>query len=260
MVIDISLRLLMILADSHGFILLHTVLKQLIRFVTLNRLSRIFSHAPSNTFSVMVLPSLFTDRWLDLLSESGITYHISCPYTPPQNGVAERKNRHLSEVARALLFHSHLPKKFWYDAYATAAYLINRLPSPVIHYSSPFETLFGSSPDYSFLRTFGCLCYPFLGDTRMDKLSPKSIPCIFVGYAPSHLGYLCMILTRLAHIRLDMFDFLRRSLRFLVLLLFLPLLLLIFLLILFLFLFLLLRLFLLLLLLLLLHHLLLLLL
>ncbi|KAJ0531909.1 putative RNA-directed DNA polymerase [Helianthus annuus] len=136
-------------------------------------------------------PELIHGPMARFLSESGIAYRISCPYTPPQNGVAERKNRHLSEVARALLFHSHLPKKFWYDAYATAAYLINRLPSPVIHYSSPFETLFGSSPDYSFLRTFGCLCYPFLGDTRMDKLSPKSIPCIFVGYAPSHLGYLC---------------------------------------------------------------------
>ncbi|XP_035842202.1 uncharacterized protein LOC118488893 [Helianthus annuus] len=56
------------------------------------------------------------------LSESGIAYRISCPYTPQQNGVAERKNHHLSEIARALLFHAHLPKKFWYDAYATAAY------------------------------------------------------------------------------------------------------------------------------------------
>ncbi|KAM0063403.1 putative RNA-directed DNA polymerase [Helianthus debilis subsp. tardiflorus] len=136
-------------------------------------------------------PELIRGSMARFLSDSGIAYRISCPYTPQQNGVAERKNRHLSEVARALLFHARLPKKFWYDAYATAAFLINWLPSPVLHHSSPYEVLFGSRPDYSLLRTFGCLSYPFLGDTRADKLSPKSTPCIFVGYAPSHLGYLC---------------------------------------------------------------------
>ncbi|KAF5780127.1 putative RNA-directed DNA polymerase [Helianthus annuus] len=136
-------------------------------------------------------PELIRGSMARFLSDSGIAYRISCPYNPQQNGVAERKNRHLSEVARALLFHARLPKKFWYDAYATAAFLINRLPSTVLHHSSPYEVLFGSRPDYSLLRTFGCLCYPFLGDTRADKLSPKSTPCIFVGYASSHLGYLC---------------------------------------------------------------------
>ncbi|KAJ0787642.1 putative RNA-directed DNA polymerase [Helianthus annuus] len=136
-------------------------------------------------------PELIHGPMAKFLSDSGVGYRISCPYTPQQNGVAERKNRHLSEVARALLFHAHLPKRFWYDAYATAAFLINRLPSQILHHSSPYEVIFGSRPDYSILRTFGCLCYPFLGDTREDKLSPKSIPCIFVGYAPSHLGYLC---------------------------------------------------------------------
>ncbi|KAJ0572915.1 putative RNA-directed DNA polymerase [Helianthus annuus] len=136
-------------------------------------------------------PELIRGPMARFLSDSSIAYRISCPYTPQQNGVAERKSNHLSEVARALLFHARLPKKFWYDAYATAAFLINRLPSPVLHHSSPYEVLFGSHPDYSLLRNFGCLCYPFLGDTRADKLSPKSTPCIFVGYAPSHLGYLC---------------------------------------------------------------------
>lgn len=59
------------------------------------------------------------------LFECGITYRISCPYTPQQNRVDELKNRHLSEIARALLFHSHLSQSFWYDAYAIAAFLIN---------------------------------------------------------------------------------------------------------------------------------------
>lgn len=125
------------------------------------------------------------------MSESEITYKISCPHTPQQNGIAKRKNKHFSEVARALLFHANLSKKFWFDAYATAAYLVNRIPSQVLDHTSPYETLYRSKPDYTLLRVFGCLCYPFLGDICDDRLSPKSIPCIFVGYAPNHKGYLC---------------------------------------------------------------------
>ena len=136
-------------------------------------------------------PELIRGSMAHFLSDSSTAYRISCSYIPQQNGVAKGKNRHLSEIARALLFHARLPKKFRYDAFTIVVVLINRLPSPVLRHSSPYEVLFGSRPDYSLLRTFGCLCYPFLGDTRADKLSPKSTPCIFVGYAPSHLGYLC---------------------------------------------------------------------
>ena len=127
----------------------------------------------------------------NFLSECGITYQISCLYTPQQNGVTECKNMHLSEIARTLLFHSHMHSRFWYDAYATSSFLINRSTSRSLSHASPYALLFHSTPDYSVFRTFDCLCYPFLGDNRPNKLSPKSSPCIFLGYAPSHRGYLC---------------------------------------------------------------------
>lgn len=136
-------------------------------------------------------PELVKGSLRQYLDESGISLRISCPYTPQQNGVTERKNRHLSEMARALLYHSRLPKVYWYDAYATTAFLINRLPSQILNHSSPYRLLFQKDPDYHLLRTFGCLCYPFLGSTRQDKLSPKSSSCIFLGYAPHHKGYIC---------------------------------------------------------------------
>ena len=63
-----------------------------------------------------------------LLSE-GITHQSSCSDTPQQNGVAERKNRHILEVARSLMFSTNVPKFFWGEAVLTAAYLINRMPS-----------------------------------------------------------------------------------------------------------------------------------
>lgn len=50
------------------------------------------------------------------LNDSGIEFQTSCAYTLEQDGVAERKNRHLLEVTRALLFEMNVPKHFWSDA------------------------------------------------------------------------------------------------------------------------------------------------
>lgn len=70
-------------------------------------------------------------------------------------------------------------------------YLISRTPTKILDYKSPFEVLFGLAPDYSFLKTFGVVCYPCLSHSRADKLSPKSVRCIFIGYSILHKGYKC---------------------------------------------------------------------
>ena len=92
------------------------------------------------------------------LSTHGILHQTSCVGTPQQNGVAERKNRDLLEKTRALMFHSNVPKKFWSQGVLTAAYLINRLPSKVLNFKSPYEILKGRQIDLSHLRVFGCTC------------------------------------------------------------------------------------------------------
>jgi transposase InsO family protein len=77
------------------------------------------------------------------LSNHGIIHQTTCPNTPPQNGVAERKNRHLLEVARSLMFQMNVPKYLWSEAVLTAAYLINRMPSRILGMKSPAELLLG---------------------------------------------------------------------------------------------------------------------
>lgn len=126
-----------------------------------------------------------------ILSASTITYWISCQYIPQQNGLVEHKNHHISEVARSLLPQAHLPYQYWYDVYATASFLINRLPSPMLNNKSPFELLFHSPLYYYVLRDFRCLCYPFLSHNWPHKLSSKSIACIFLGYTSIYQGYIC---------------------------------------------------------------------
>jgi hypothetical protein len=129
-------------------------------------------------------------RFQQLLSCNGIIHRKSCPHTSQQNGLAERKLRHILETGLTLLAHCGLSNRYWVDAFLTSIYIINRLPTPVLHQSSPYEKLFNRSPNYSLLRVFGCKCFPLLRPYTSHKLQYRSKACIFLGY--SHAGYRCL--------------------------------------------------------------------
>ncbi|KAL6326201.1 hypothetical protein AAG906_001596 [Vitis piasezkii] len=103
---------------------------------------------------------------------------MSCPYTPSQNGRAERKHRHVTETGLALLFHSHHND-------------LHYQPASDFGGLSPFEVLFGKSPNYENFHPFGCRVYPCLRDYAPHKFSPRSLQCIFLGYSSSHKGFRC---------------------------------------------------------------------
>ncbi|KAG7588726.1 Integrase catalytic core [Arabidopsis suecica] len=125
------------------------------------------------------------------LEKCGILHQTSCPYNPQQNGVAERKNRHLMEVARAMLFEKHMPKRFWGDAVLTSCYLINRLPTRILNDQSPFQVLNNQSPNIDHLKVFGSVCFVFVPGDLRNKLEPKSTKCVFIGYSTTQRGYKC---------------------------------------------------------------------
>jgi histone deacetylase 1/2 len=126
------------------------------------------------------------------LTLHGISHYTTAPHTPQQNGVSERRHRHIVEIGNTLLSHANLPSQFWSYAFAAATYLINRLPSPILHHNSPFQTLFTEAPNYLKLRSFGCLCFPWLKPYHTNKLQPKSVPCVFLGYSTTQSAYLCL--------------------------------------------------------------------
>jgi hypothetical protein len=122
----------------------------------------------------------------------GIAHHVSCPHAHQQNGSAERKHRHIVEVGLSLLAHAQMPLKFWDEAFLTAVFLINRLPTRVLGNDTPFDLLYKKSPDYSFLRTFGCTMWPNLRPYNSRKLDFRSKRCVFLGYNNLHKGFKCL--------------------------------------------------------------------
>ena len=119
-------------------------------------------------------------------------HQLSCPYTSQQNAVAERKHRHIVDTGLALLAHSHLPLTYGVEAFNTSTYLINRLPTPILKQNNPYTKLFNVAPDYTFLRVFGCACYPLLRPYNSHKLEFRSKKCVFLGYSSNHHGYRCL--------------------------------------------------------------------
>ena len=95
------------------------------------------------------------------LKEKGIQHQSTCRDTPQQNGITERKNKHLLEVARTIMFYMNVPKYLWGDVVLTACYLINRMPTHVLKYMTPlgcFKFFFPKTRIYSDLPQSLRLC------------------------------------------------------------------------------------------------------
>ncbi|CAA7020014.1 unnamed protein product [Microthlaspi erraticum] len=133
-----------------------------------------------------------SNEFLSFCRKHGIKREFSCPYTPQQNGVAERKIRHLSETCRSWLHAKNLPKALWAEGMRCAAYVINRMPLSPNNMKSPYEMVHGKKPTVKHLRIFGSICYVHVFDSQRTKLEAKAKKCIFVGYDEQRKGWRCM--------------------------------------------------------------------
>nr|DAD23742.1 TPA_asm: hypothetical protein HUJ06_025205 [Nelumbo nucifera] len=110
----------------------------------------------------------------DFLREHQIRHQFTCPNTLQQNGVAERKNRHLAEICRSMLHAKNVPRQFWAEAMKTTTFVINRLPQQRLCFLSPFEKLWSVKPTVSYFRVFGCIYYVFVPDHLRSKMDKKA--------------------------------------------------------------------------------------
>ncbi|KAH9782976.1 hypothetical protein KPL71_009140 [Citrus sinensis] len=132
----------------------------------------------------------YTDgEFLAFCKQEGIQRQFTVAYAPQQNGVAERMNRTLTEIIRAMLRTAGLPNSFWAEAAKTACYIVNRSPFTTIGLKTAMEMWTGKPADYSYLHAFGCPVYVMYNAQERTKLDPKSRRCIFLGYADGVKGY-----------------------------------------------------------------------
>jgi hypothetical protein len=125
---------------------------------------------------------LVNDKLRKLAMEEGIIIETSAPYSPSQNGVAERFNRTLLELARAMLISKDLPIFLWDEAVAHAAYLRNRAPTRALNGKTPYEACYKSKPNVSHLREFGSDVWVLDESKNRSKLDPKSKKMTLVGF------------------------------------------------------------------------------
>ncbi|GKD77197.1 putative ribonuclease H-like domain-containing protein, partial [Tanacetum coccineum] len=125
----------------------------------------------------------------DFCKEKGIKREYSVARTPQQNGVAERRNKTLIEVARTMLVDSKLPTTFWAKAVSTACYVQNRVLIVKPHNKTPYELFRGFKPALSFMKPFGCHVTILNTLDNLGKFDGKSDEGFFVGYSLSSKAF-----------------------------------------------------------------------
>ncbi|GKD57141.1 retrovirus-related pol polyprotein from transposon TNT 1-94 [Tanacetum coccineum] len=153
----------------------YTVLSAFIKLIQtqLSRKIKVFQSDRGTEFVNHTVRKFFEDN--------GILHRLSCPYTPQQNGRAERKHRHLVETGLAMLFHAHVPASYWVDAFSSATYIINRLPTKLLGYKC-------LDPDSSCIyitrhARFDEVTFPFASTANPNALSTLQL-CTFLEDGP----------------------------------------------------------------------------
>jgi len=119
----------------------------------------------------------------------GIIHEFSSPRTPQQNGVVEKKNRSLQEMARTMIHENNLAKHFWAEAVNTACYVQNRIYIRPMVNKTTYELFKGRKPNISYFHQFGCACYILNNKVYLKKFDAKAQKGIFLGYSKRSKAY-----------------------------------------------------------------------
>src|ERR1044072_177118 len=118
-----------------------------------------------------------------------ISHDFAYPRTPQQNGVVERKNRTLQEMAHTMIQETDMAKHFWAEAVNTACYIQNRISIRPILNKTPYELWKNKKPNISYCHPFGCTCYVLNSKDKLSKFDSKAQTCILLGYSKRSKGY-----------------------------------------------------------------------
>lgn len=124
-----------------------------------------------------------------ILEERGIRHQRTVPYSPEQNGSAEREMRTIVEAARTMIHAKNLPIKLWAEATNAAVYILNRTGTSSVKGVSPFELWFGKQPQIDHLKVFGSKVFTHIPQEKRRKWDRKAEEGVFVGYCENTKGF-----------------------------------------------------------------------
>lgn len=127
-------------------------------------------------------------KFQNFFAEHGIKHEKSAPYSPQQNGLAERNNRSIIEKARCMLLDAQLSKQFWGEAVCAAVSILNVLPNAANNVS-PNERWSGKKCKLNNFKVFGCKAMVWQPEQKRKKLDAKSFACIFLRIADDAKAY-----------------------------------------------------------------------
>lgn len=130
-----------------------------------------------------------SNEFSEFLRKHGIKRRLMVPHTPQQNGVAERKNRTLVEMARCMMRHAAVPPIFWAEAINTANYIRNRCITKSLNRRVPYTAWTGKKPTLIHLKIFGTKAYALNKVPKREKFDSRSQECMLVGYSTESKAY-----------------------------------------------------------------------
>ncbi|XP_059076415.1 uncharacterized protein LOC131067604 [Cryptomeria japonica] len=132
-----------------------------------------------------------SQEFIEYCERRGIKRQYSTARTPQQNGVVERKNRTVKEMARTMLNEAKLPDKFWKEAVHTAVYILNRAQIRIRTAYTPYELWYGKTTNVKNFKIFGCKCFIRKNDDSLENFNSRSDEGIFLGYSTHSKAYKC---------------------------------------------------------------------
>ncbi|WVZ81801.1 hypothetical protein U9M48_029142 [Paspalum notatum var. saurae] len=140
------------------------------------------------------VPRLRNESHKAMRAIHGLEHPVFFSIYPSANGVVERKNRTLVEMARTMLDEHKTPRRFWAEAVNTARYIANRIFLRAFLGKTSYELRFGRQPSIKHLRAFGCRCFVLKKAGHLDKFESRCLDGIFSGYASSSRAFRVWIL------------------------------------------------------------------
>lgn len=125
----------------------------------------------------------------EFMNERGIVHQRTVPYTPEQNGSAEREMRTIGEAARTMIHSRNLNEALWAEAVSTAVYVLNATGTSTVVGKTPFELWHRKKANIEHLKSFGVDVYKHIPKQLRRKLDRKAVKCVFVGYGENVKGF-----------------------------------------------------------------------